>query len=29
MWDIMIRKMVEFVETIKNTPSDKLFQNRY
>ena len=29
MWDIMIKKMVDFVETIKNTPSDKLFQNRY
>jgi len=29
MWDIMIRKMVEFVETIKNTPSDKLYLNRY
>lgn len=29
MWEVMIRKMAEFVETIKNTPSDKLFQNRY
>lgn len=29
MWDIMIRKMADFVETIKNTPADKLFQNRY
>jgi creatinine amidohydrolase len=29
MWEIMIKKMTEFVETIKNTPSDKLFQNRY
>ncbi len=29
MWDIMIKKMVDFVETIKNTPSEKLFQNRY
>ena len=29
MWEIMIRKMTEFVETIKNTPSEKLFQNRY
>ena len=29
MWEIMIRKMADFVETIKNTPSDKLFQNRY
>ncbi len=29
MWEIMIRKMVDFVDRIKNTPSDKLFQNRY
>ena len=29
MWNIMIKKMVDFVETIKNTPSDQLFQNRY
>ncbi len=29
MWEIMIGKMTEFVETIKNTPSDKLYQNRY
>lgn len=29
IWDIMISKMIEFVETIKNTPSDKLYQNRY
>jgi len=29
MWRIMIAKMTEFVETIKNTPSDKLYQNRY
>ncbi len=29
MWEIMIRKMAEFVETIKNTPSEKLFQNRH
>jgi len=29
MWEIMIRNMTEFVETIKNTPSDKLYQNRY
>lgn len=29
MWEIMIEKMTEFVETIKNTPSDKLYQNRY
>ena len=29
MWEIMIRKMADFVETIKNTPSAQLFQNRY
>lgn len=29
IWEIMIRKMVEFVETIKNTSPDELFQNRY
>ena len=29
MWNIMIQKMVEFVETIKNTPAEKLYQNRY
>jgi creatinine amidohydrolase len=29
MWEIMIRKMAEFVESIKNTPTDKLYQNRY
>ena len=29
MWEIMIRKMADFVETIKNTPSDRLYQNRY
>jgi creatinine amidohydrolase len=29
MWEIMIRKMADFVETIKNTPADKLYQNRY
>jgi len=29
MWEIMIRKMAHFIETIKNTPSDKLFQSRY
>jgi creatinine amidohydrolase len=29
MWDIMIQKMTDFVETIKNTPTDKLFQNKY
>lgn len=29
MWQVMIAKMTEFVETIKNTPTDKLYQNRY
>ena len=29
MWAVMIAKMIEFVETIKNTPSEKLYQNRY
>jgi creatinine amidohydrolase len=29
MWEIMIRKMVEFVETIKDMPIEKLYQNRY
>jgi len=29
MWEIMIRKLVDFVESIKNTPTDKLYQNRY
>jgi len=29
MWEIMIRKMADFVETIKNTSTDKLYQNRY
>lgn len=29
MWEISIAKMVEFVESIKNTPLEKLYQNRY
>jgi len=29
MWKIMIKKMADFVDTIKNTPFEKLFQNRY
>jgi creatinine amidohydrolase len=29
MWSIMIKKMADFVETIKNTPSDQLYQNKY
>lgn len=29
MWEVMIARMVAFVEIIKNTPSDKLYQNRY
>lgn len=29
IWDIMIRNMTEFVETIKNIPVEKLYQNKY
>ncbi|MFC2089524.1 creatininase family protein [Bacteroidota bacterium] len=29
MWEVMIKKMTEFVETIKNTPFDELFQKKY
>lgn len=29
MWEIMIRKMTDFVETIKNISSDELYQNKY
>jgi creatinine amidohydrolase len=29
MWRIMIEKMVEFVESIKSTPLQQLYQNRY
>jgi creatinine amidohydrolase len=29
MWDISVKKMVEFVESIINTPFDQLYQNRY
>ena len=29
LWEVMIRKLADFVETIKNTPPDKLYQNRY
>lgn len=29
MWEISIEKMVEFVESIKNTPLEELYQNRY
>ena len=29
LWDISVKKMVEFVESIKNTPLEKLYQNRY
>lgn len=29
MWEISIQKMVEFVESIKNTPLSELYQNRY
>ena len=29
MWDISIAKLVEFIESIKNTPLEELYQNRY
>jgi creatinine amidohydrolase len=29
MWEIMIQNLRDFVETIKNTPLDQLYQNRY
>jgi creatinine amidohydrolase len=29
IWDVMIRNLTEFVETIKNTPSDELYQHKY
>ena len=29
MWDISVKKLVEFVESIKITPLEKLYQNRY
>ncbi len=29
MWEVSIRKMVEFVESIMHTPLEKLHQNRY
>jgi creatinine amidohydrolase len=29
MWEISIRKMVEFVESIMHTPLEELHQNRY
>lgn len=29
IWEIMIRNLTGFVEAIKNTPSDKLYQNKY
>ncbi|MCB0662696.1 MAG: creatininase family protein [Saprospiraceae bacterium] len=29
MWEIAIKKMIEFVESIKNTPLDQLYQNKY
>ena len=29
IWEVMIRNLTEFVETIKNTPTDELYQNRY
>jgi creatinine amidohydrolase len=29
IWEIMIRNMTSFVETIKNTPAEELYQNKY
>ncbi len=29
MWELMIRNMVRFVESIKNTPLEELYQKRY
>ncbi|MCB0643749.1 MAG: creatininase family protein, partial [Phaeodactylibacter sp.] len=29
MWNIAVKRMVEFVESIKNTPLEELYQNRY
>jgi len=29
IWDLMIRRLTRFVETIKNTRSEDLYQNRY
>ncbi len=29
MWEVMIRNLTEFVETIKNTSADELYQNKY
>ena len=29
IWDLMIRRLTRFVETIKNTRSEELYQNRY
>jgi len=29
IWEIMIRNMTDFVETIKNTPAEELYQNKY
>lgn len=29
MWDISIKKLVEFIESIINTPLEELYQNRY
>lgn len=29
MWDLMIRHMVHFVESIKNTPMEEIYQKRY
>ncbi len=29
IWEVMIKNLAEFVETIKNTPSKELYQNKY
>jgi len=29
LWDVMINNMVKFVESIKNTPLDDLYQKSY
>jgi len=29
MWELMIQNMVRFVESIKNTPLEELYQKRY
>ena len=29
MWEMMINHLVKFVESVKNTPLDDLYQKRY